>query len=143
MAILNNPQKRTEIIQGLACGKSQASISKQVGISQQHVSRIASRDDIQACVEQERLRLVEVIPDAVQNVKDLVTGMKHIPKNEIKRLELAYKATKDVLCSVGLLKSPYININNDNRQQTVIRPEVFAIIGKYLEDEENKEYENV
>ena len=143
MAILNNPQTRVEIIQRLACGQSQKSISKLVGVSQQHICRIANKEDIKRCIEQEKARLVEIVPDAVQNVKDLVTGMKDIPDHEIKRKELAYKATIDVLRSVGIFHSPAfnLNVNNDNRQQTaVINPDVFQIIGRFLE-ESNKDTE--
>ena len=78
MAILNNPQTRVEIIQRLACGESQNSISKLVGVSQQQICRIANKEDIKRCIEQEKARLVEIVPDAVQNVKDLVTGMRNI-----------------------------------------------------------------
>ena len=142
MAILNNPQTRVEIIQRLACGQSQNSISKRVGVSQQQICRIANKEDIKRCIEQEKARLIEIVPDAVQNVKDLVTGMKDIPDHETKRKELAYKATRDVLKAVGLYPSPFVmNVNNDNRQQTaVINPDVFQIIGRFLE-ESNKDTE--
>ncbi len=142
MAILNNPQTRVEIIQRLACGESQNSVSKLVGVSQQQICRIANKEDIKRCIEEEKARLIDIVPDAVQNVKDLVTGMRNIPDHEIKQRELAYKATKDVLKSVGIFPSPSfnLNVNNDNRQQTVIQPEVMAIIGRFLE-ESNKDTE--
>ena len=69
-------------------------------------------------------------------LKTLLRGMKDIPDHEIKRKELAYKATRDVLKAVGLYPSPFVmNVNNDNRQQTaVINPDVFQIIGRFLEE---------
>jgi hypothetical protein len=61
-------------------------------------------------------------------VKDLVKEMKNIPRDDIKRRELSYKASKDTLKAVGLFPTPQYahsltNIFNDNRQQTVITPE--------------------
>ena len=119
MGKLDNPQTRVEVIQRLSCGESQHSIAKLIGIDQSGISRFASKEEIKRLIEQERFRLVEVVPDAVQNVKDLVVGMKDIPKHEVKQRELAYKATRDVLKSVGIFPSPSFNFNtyNDNRQQ--------------------------
>ncbi len=51
--------------------------------------------------------------------------MKDIPKDDIKRRELSYKATTDVLKAVNVFPSPQYahNIYNDNSQQnTVITP---------------------
>ncbi len=68
-------------------------------------------------------KLVKVLPNAVQNVKDLVKEMKDIPKDDIKRRELSYRASKDVLKATNVFPSPQYahNIYNDNRQQQNIQ----------------------
>ncbi len=59
----------------------------------------------------------------MQNVKDLVGEMKDIPKDDIKRRELSYKASKDVLKATNVFPSPQYahNIYNDNRQQQTMK----------------------
>ncbi len=54
--------------------------------------------------------------------------MKNIPRDDIKRRELSYKASKDTLKAVGLFPTPQYahsltNIFYDNRQQNLICPE--------------------
>ncbi len=88
---------KDKVAKMLAVGESQTSIAKQIGVDQSTVSRFANKDEAQILIEEEKLKLAEVIPDAVQIVKDLVEEMKGIPKDDIKRRELSYKATKDVL----------------------------------------------
>jgi hypothetical protein len=61
-------------------------------------------------------------------VKDLVEEMKDIPRDDIKRRELSYKATKDVIKCSGLYPTAQYaqtlyNVYNDNRRQTVITPD--------------------
>ena len=76
--------------------------------------------------------------------------MKDVPEDNINKLELCYKATKDTLKAIGLFPSPtyahsLTNIYNDNRQQesTVISANVMKLIGdgisrqlQEIEDEE-------
>ncbi len=113
---------KDDVVKKLAVGESQTSIAKQVGVNQSTISRFANKDEAQILIEEEQLKLVEVLPDAVQNVKDLVEEMKDIPKDDIKRRELSYKASKDVLKATNVFPSPQYahNIYNDNSQQTVI-----------------------
>ena len=42
------------------------------GLDQSQIYRFARREDIRAFIEQEQLKLIEAIPDAVENVKGLV-----------------------------------------------------------------------
>jgi hypothetical protein len=74
---------------------------------------------------------VDLLPDALENVKTLVQEMKGIPKSEVKQRELAYKATKDVLKPVGVFPTPTFNLSvyNDNRGE-VISPQVMDIVSK-------------
>ena len=118
------------MVKKLAVGESQTSIAGQVGVDQSTISRFANKDEAQILIEEEQLKLVEVLPDAVQNVKDLVEEMKDIPKDDIKRRELSYKASKDVLKATNVFPSPQYahNIYNDNSQQTVISPSYQAFL---------------
>ncbi len=118
MSKLDKLSVKQEVIHKLAVGEPQTSIAKQIGVDQSTISRFANKDEAQKLIEEEKTKLVEVLPDAVQNVKDLVKEMKGIPKDDIKRRELSYKASKDVLKATGLFPSPQFahNILNDNRQ---------------------------
>lgn len=121
---------KEKVVKMLAVGEPQTSIAGQVGVNQSTVSRFANEEEAIKAIEEEKLKLAEVIPDAVQNVKDLVEEMKDIPKDDIKRRELSYKATKDVLKAVNVFPAPQYanNIYNDNRQQAVISPSYQAFI---------------
>ena len=100
---LDAPETKKSVVQELALGKSQSSIAREVGLHSTRVCRFANRDDIVKLIEAESYRLYEAVPDAIQNVKDLIAEMKHIPKTETKRRELAYKASTDVLKNEGIL----------------------------------------
>ena len=103
---LDTPHIKKEVIKRLAVGEPQNSVAKDVGLDQSQVSRFSRREDIQAFIEQEQKRLLDVVPDAVENVMSLVREFKNIPAKETKRRELSYKASTDVLKSVGLLPTP-------------------------------------
>ena len=135
---LDAPHIKTEVVKRLAVGESQSSISKAVGLHRSQVSRFANREDIQAFIEQEQKRLLEVVPDAVENVKRLVREMKKIPKKENKRRELSFKASSDVLKSVGILPSPVQSQTLVNIYQKNINQFIPPVIQKLLE-ERNKE----
>ncbi len=116
---------KDKVVKMLAVGEPQTRVAEQIGVDQSTISRFANKDEAQILIEEEKLKLAEMIPDAVQNVKDLVEEMKDIPKDDIKRRELSYKATTDVLKAVNVFPSPQYahNIYNDNSQQnTVITP---------------------
>ena len=116
---------KDKVVKMLAVGEPQTIIAEQVGVNQSTISRFANKDEAQILIEEEQLKLIEVLPDAVQNVKDLVEEMKDIPKDDIKRRELSYKASKDVLKATNVFPSPQYahNVYNDNRQQALITPE--------------------
>ena len=157
MARLDDPHVKTEVVKRLAVGETQTSIAEQFGVDQSQVSRFASKGEIRQLIEEKREKLVkEVLPDAFQNVKSLVEGMKGVPEIDIKKLELCYKATKDTLKATGLFPSPQFahNIYNDNRIQTQnnISPSIIRFIGNAAiekleqavngeDDEENSDIE--
>lgn len=132
---LDAPYIKGQVVKELAVGKSQNSIAKRVGLNQSQVSRFASREDIRTLIEQEQRKLLEVVPDAVLNVKRLVKEMRNIPKDDIKRRELSYKASKDVLKSVGLLPTPVqsqilINLSQNNQ---VLSPLIMEFLSRFME----------
>jgi hypothetical protein len=140
---LDTPHIKEEVVKRLAAGESQSSIARRVGLDQSQISRFANKAEIKPFVEEEQMRLLESVPDAVQNIKDLVSEMSSIPKAETKRRELSYKASKELLRSAGILPTPVgsqtlVNIYKDNRQQ-VISPRVLKIGGRYINGEEDKE----
>ncbi len=114
---------KDNVVKKLAVGEPQTSIAEQAGVNQSTISRFAKEDEIRQQIEEEREKLVRVLPDAVENVKDLVEEMKDIPKDDIKRRELSYKASKDVLKATNIFPSPQFahNIFNDNRQENEVR----------------------
>ncbi len=144
MSKLNKLPVKQEVIHKLAIGEPQTSIAGQVGVDQSTVSRFANQDEAIKAIEEEKLKLAEVIPDAVQNVKDLVEEMKGIPKDDIPRRELSYKATKDVLKAVNVFPSPKYahNIYNDNRQQNAIMSPAFQKFIDFQNDNREKMLED-
>jgi len=137
---LDTPHIKAQVVRQLASGESQNSISKEVGLNQSSVCRFANREDIIRLIEQEQARLLGVVPDAVQNMKDLVTEMPNIPKKDVKRRELSYKASKDVLKSVGLLPTPvqsqvFISLYQGNTQ--ILSPVIMQILNQLTAKDES------
>ncbi len=150
MSKLNELPVKKEVVHQLAVGESQTSIAEQVGVDQSTISRFAKEDAIRQQIEEEREKLVKVLPDAVQNVKDLVTEMPSLPKDDIENRKLSYNASKDVLKATNIFPSSQFahNIYNDNRQQNaIISPNVLDMFAKHAEtliingeeDEENSQ----
>ena len=129
------PHIKKQIVKQLAAGASQADLSQQIGFDQSTISKFANRADIKALIEEEQAKLLDAVPDAVQNVKDLVSEMKQIPKEDTKRRELSYKASKDVLKSVGLLPAPvqsqtFISLTQQNVE--IMSPVVMKVLGQHM-----------
>ncbi len=80
MSKLNKLPVKQEVIHKLAIGEPQTSIAKQIGVDQSTISRFANKDEVQKLIQKEQLKLVEALPDAVKNIKDLVAEMKDIPE---------------------------------------------------------------
>lgn len=103
---LDIPHIKQEVVKRLAVGESPNSIAKDVELHPSQIYRFAKKEDVKPFIEEEQMKLLEVVPDAVENVKDLVREMKDIPKKETKRRELPYKASLDTLRAVGIMPSP-------------------------------------
>jgi transcriptional regulator with XRE-family HTH domain len=97
---------KNEIARAIAGGHSQQEIARSLGVRQSTISRMVNKDDVRALIEAETLKLLEAVPQAVENIKDLVKEMPEIPKKKIKRRELAYKASADALKTAGMLPTP-------------------------------------
>ena len=140
---LDTPHIKEMVVKKLAVGESQESIAKDVGLNQSQVSRwIANREDIRSLIQQQQMKLLEAVPDAVENIKSLVREMKDLPEDDHKRKELAYKASKDILKCVGIMPTPIqsqtlVNIFQENKKE-VISPKVLEIIGKVVNPENKK-----
>lgn len=133
---LDTPHIKKEITKRLAVGESQNSIARDVGLDQSQVSRWSRKEDIRAFIEQEQKKLLEVVPDAVGNVMFLVREMKDIPAKDTKRRELSYKASADVLKSVGLLPTPLQSqtlVNIYSSQNVFMSPAMAEALKKYGE----------
>lgn len=132
---LDLPQVKEDVIRRLAAGESQTSIAGSIGVDKSQICRFANREDIRAFIEQEQMKLVEAVPDAVENVKGLVREMKKIPKKEVKRRELSYKASVDTLKAVGIMPSPVqsqVMVNIFNRQTLALPPFVQEILEEHI-----------
>jgi hypothetical protein len=126
---------KENIVKRLAVGKSQGNIATEMGVNQSSVSRFANREDIRTLIEQEQAKLIDCLPDAVQNYINLVR--EDIPKGDIKRRELQLKASKDVLKGGGLLPTPvqsqtFVNLYQENKP--LLSPIVMEIISKKVEE---------
>ncbi len=66
-----------------AVGETQTCIAKQIGVDQSTISRFTNKDEAKKLIEEEQLELIEWLPDAVQNVKNLVEEVKGLPNGMI------------------------------------------------------------
>jgi hypothetical protein len=131
---LDTPHVKKEVIQ-LATGESQSSIAQDIGVNRSQVSRFARREDDKPFLEQELMKLLEAVRDAVENIKKLVMGMQKIPQKDTRRRELAYKPCVDILRAGGIMpnavQSPVItNIfqQNNHFSSTLVQ----EILQKYM-----------
>jgi len=130
---LDVPHIKKQVIKRLATGEPQASIAKSVGLGQPQISRFANRGDIKPFIEQEQIRLAEAVPDAVDNVKDLVREMRDIPKKDIRRRELSYRASHDTLKAFGIMPTPVQSqiVTNIYSQKNLISPAISALLEEH------------
>ena len=94
-------RNRTQFVRDLASGRPQAEIAREVGIDPASVCRFAKQEDVKEEVKKEAMRLLEALPDAVQNVKYLIQEMKSLPKEDNMSRELSYRASIQGFRSCG------------------------------------------
>ncbi len=140
MSKLNELSVRKEVAHELAIGKTQTDIAKQVDVDRSQISRFASKDKNKKLIEEAKENLIEVVPGAVRNVKDLVEEMPTLAKDDIDNRKLAYKASQDTLKATGLFPTQsnnYIkNQVNIQDNSTTISPafqEYMDLKSKYRE----------
>jgi hypothetical protein len=133
---LDIPHIKKDVIRRIAIGESQGSITKRVGLSQSQISRFARREDIKPFIEREQMRLVKVVPDAVEYVKSLIPKEGKSASMDIKENESAYKASQGVLKAVGIMPSSVQSqiITNIYKEKPLVNP----IILKFLEERDKK-----
>ncbi len=150
-------RKEKKLIQGLAAGKSQNQVAKEIGISQPAISKYLSRHpEIQEKILQEASRLMDSLPDIIDQLKrdirqsnelskllageikpDEYKGLLMEPKQLIALQKLNYSKQADVLRALGILSSPtqslivqqYIQQNQVN----VLSKPVQEILSKFVE----------
>ncbi len=135
---LDTPIIREKVVRDLALGRNKAEIAREVGLSRSQVSRYSQREDVREELESLFIRLVEVAPDAVSNIKTLVKGMKTLPRRDTKARELAYKASLKVLEGIGILpsQSPTVLVQNIvNSQTNIVDARTLQVLSSYLNDE--------
>jgi hypothetical protein len=120
-SILDTPENKKAVVQMMASGESQAEVARHLNISESQISRFANRDDIKQLIETEALKLMDCLPDAVENVTTLVKGMKHVPMSDHKNRDLAYRASLKTLETAGITPSQgqsshVINIFQQNNE---------------------------
>lgn len=122
---LDTPHLKKEVAKRLATGESKSSIARDYDLNHSSVSRFANRSDIQELIKLETMNLLDAVPDAVANIKNLVRDMKTTPRDDHKSRELSYKASQKVLESAGILNTPTGSqtvVNIINKQENIIPP---------------------
>ncbi len=133
--VLESEETKQVIAKALVGGESQAKIARSFDVHQSTISRFSKREDVRKFIDEQNIRLLEAVPDAVGNVVGMVKGMKDIPPQDTRRLELSYKASSDVLKAAGLMPTPVQsqviqNIYNDNRGFQ-LSPILLAVLEEY------------
>ncbi len=132
---LNPPHIKREIAKRLATGETQGSIARSMSMCHTTISRFSRKEDVQRLIAEETRNLLEVVPDAVENIKSLVKEMKNIPDKDHKRRELSYKASQKVLESAGIMNTPMASqtvVNIINRQENIIPPIIVELARKHF-----------
>ena len=124
---------RTEkkVVTALAMGRPQKEIAKEVGVSQQAISAFKNRDDIKALLERQTHRLLELAPDALDNVEEVVKDkISGIPKGDIRRRKFVTETSIEVLKGASILPSNMQNqtIINLTENKTIISPAVMEVL---------------
>ena len=138
---------KQEVAKRLATGESQSSIARDYKMNHTSVSRFAQRDDVQKLIREETLKLLDVIPEAVENIKTIVREMKTTSRSDYKNRELSYKASQKVLESAGIMNTPVASqtvVNIIKHEEHYLSPAVEALLTKHLgltEDETTREVE--
>lgn len=94
---LDAPENKKSVVHMITSGESQTNVARYLNISESQISRFANREDIKQLIESESYKLMDCLPDAVDNNTLVARGMKSIPVNDHKNRELGYRASMKVL----------------------------------------------
>ncbi len=125
---------KMEIAKALAGKVSQQKIADQLEVSQSTISRLANKDDVKAMIEEETIRLLGSVPQAIDNIADLINEMPQM--TSVKEKELGYKASRKVLEAAGILNSATSSLSLTNivqRNTPVLSPLVEAFLDRLAE----------
>lgn len=130
---LDAPHIKGQIIARVISGESHSAIARDLGVAHTTVGRYLQKEDVQELINQESLRLLEVVSDAVENLKDLVRGMSALDEKDHKGRELAFKASQRVLEATGILSSvhapAFVSMTRDN--QAEVPPDLRELLDRY------------
>lgn len=132
---LATPHIKNDVAKRLAVGESRSSIARDYKMCHTTVSRFSRREDVQNLIEEETLSLLEVLPNAVENVKSLVRDMKNLPKKDHKGRELSFKASQKVLESAGIMNTPTPSqtvVNIVKKEESLISPVIEELMKKHF-----------
>lgn len=144
------------IAQGIVAGRTQAEIASDLGMTQSNVSRLASREDCKAMIEEQTRILLSKLPDVISlihndidlahKISSYLAGKSSIwplqgviePKDMLKFYDSAYKKAQDLLKSSGILpgatSSVVISQVFNAEKVTVLNPTVQKILDKFTAD---------
>ncbi len=132
---LDHPPIKQEVVKRLAVGEKPKSIAKDVGLSVSQIYRFGKREDIKPLIEQEQMRVLEGLPDVVENMISLVRGMGKAKDPGERRL--CYEASREVLKIAGILptatQSTFIQQVYRQQDDPILNPVFQSLI-----DEHNK-----
>lgn len=130
MAKLIGSGNEDRVIKELAIGTPMKDIAAEVGVSKMAISKFGKREEVKSKIESEQMSLLEVLPDAVNNVKDIVKGYKELDKDDHRGRKLAYDASFDVLKAVGIMPSPIPSqvIMNIYNEKPLINPVIMGLL---------------
>ena len=92
-----------QIVQRVLSGKNISQVAREVGVTNTTVYRVLKRENVKDYIEKHTMRMLEDMPEAVDNVSRLVKGMKD--EDDVNKLKLCYQATRDVLTVGNVLPS--------------------------------------
>jgi transposase len=113
-----------------AAGASRKEIAEATGLSIPGVAKVMEKPEIKEMILAEQSKLAELVPTAVENVRKWVNKAHEYELKEDK--EIAYKANRDVLQSVGLVAgSQAVVVENLNMQNNFINPVMREVLKEF------------
>lgn len=131
---------RDDLANAEVMGTALSSVGRKYGLSRQRVSQIAKGDDMVPFIERAQMRLLAVLPCAVDNTKKLVEGMDRWKESDSKNRQLSYDASKLVMQAGGIVPTSSqttVVTNILNQANIVPSPQVMEILrlhGKAQDD---------